>query len=218
MCLIPGGSYEMGSGRSDSEKPVHSVTIRPFLIGRREFRESYWRAAGGPARTNGKAGNAMPITGVSWTACTDLAERLGLRLPSEAEWEYAARAGTSTAYYWGSDFRHSAIRHYGNSEGYGGNREAEPVEYRDDHYNAFALTNILGNVKEWCADVFKPNYDGAPSDGRAILTGGTERVARGGSFRMGAPLCTVTARLGLRQDLTVDDTGVRFAASIPGLP
>jgi formylglycine-generating enzyme required for sulfatase activity len=202
MVVIPAGSFLMGSpqdqtGWSEDELPRHEVTIaRPFGLSRNEVTfaeyDAFSKAAGRelPADQGWGRGN-RPVINVSWqdaqTYAKWLSEQTGkhYRLPTEAEWEYAARAGTTTSRYWG-DTASDACR-FANMDdaAHGckdGQRRTGPVGSYEA--NAFGVYDILGNVWEWTEDCRHENYDGAPEDGSAWTQGGdcNLRVMRGGSW------------------------------------
>jgi formylglycine-generating enzyme required for sulfatase activity len=177
--LVPGGSFQMGSNDGDSEeKPVHQVTVRPFLISKYEVTQAVWEKIMGQAPSNFKGDGNLPVERVSWDMCQTFCQKAGLQLPSEAQWEYACRAGTTTKYSWGNDMDGEYCWHDGNS-----GSMPHPVGIRKP--NAFGLYDMSGNVGEWCQDGWHDNYQGAPSDGSVWETeaSASKRVCRGGSWR-----------------------------------
>jgi formylglycine-generating enzyme required for sulfatase activity len=208
MVLIPSGSFMMGVPEAESKRegtddrrarPVHQVTIaQPFWIGRyavtrgqfavfaREtgFAPTDWR------RTRFTQDDNHPVVSVSVADAEAylgwLRQKTGhrYRLPSESEWEYAARAGTATARYWGDRWDPERANAAGIHEG------TTPVGTFGS--NPFGLYDMLGNVWEWCADGWRGSYNGAPADGSAWIgrraEGGASRVIRGGSWDDGARL------------------------------
>ena len=202
MVILPTGSFRMGdldgSGHSD-ERPVRTVTIsRPIAMGRYPITfEDYDRFVSAvDAERPDDAGwgrGRRPVINVNWHDAKAysawLSEQTGkaYRLPSEAEWEYAARGGTETAYSWGDDINCRQAR-YGRREG------GECSDSKDGtawvgsfSASAFGLFDMHGNVWEWVEDGWHDNYEGAPSDGRAWTSGGDggSRVVRGGSWYSG---------------------------------
>ena len=196
MVVIPAGRFRMGcvSGRecNDDEQPVHEVRVGSFALGVYEVTfEEYERfaAATGRNRPNdrGWGRGGRPVINVSWkdaTAYADwLSDEMGeqYRLPSESEWEYAARAGATTRYSWGQDIG----RNRANCDGCGSrwdNAQTAPVG--SFGANAWGLHDMYGNVLEWVEDCWHENYARAPSDGTAWTSGGDcgHRVLRGGSW------------------------------------
>jgi formylglycine-generating enzyme required for sulfatase activity len=186
LVSLPGGSFLMGSekGHSD-EKPVHEVTVAPFLVGRTQVTQAQWRAVMGDIPKVGFPGDDRPVESINWREakdfCDQLAELTGFpfRLPTEAEWEYAARGGTTTEYSFGDD--PADLDRYAwyaaNSNG-----QTHPVGQKLP--NPFGLYDMHGNVWEWVEDHWHNSYEGAPTDGSAWLTedDSAPRVLRGGSW------------------------------------
>ena len=195
MVPIPGGTFQMGdlSGTGvDSEKPVHSVTLRPFNLGKYEVTFTQWDACvadggcGGyrPDDRGWGRGN-RPVIDVSWDDAQTFINWLNgntggnYRLPTEAEWEYAARAGSTTEYSWGNDIGHN----WANCIDCG-SRNYETVPVGSYPANAWALHDMHGNAEEWVEDCWHGNYQGAPGDGGAWTSGVhcSLRMIRGGSL------------------------------------
>ena len=183
---ISAGSFMMGSNSnmaSPDEKPAHEVTItRPFYIGVYEVTSMQYETIMGsnPSWFNG---NNRPVERVSWNDavefCRHLSAREGVtyRLPTEAEWEYAARAGTTTEYYWGNSVDGS----YAWYEDNGGSRTHDVGQKRP---NAWDLYDMAGNVYEWCSDWYDSGYySRSPSRDPQGPSSGNERIMRGGSWR-----------------------------------
>jgi formylglycine-generating enzyme required for sulfatase activity len=195
LVYVPPGSFMMGSnnGQSD-EKPVHRVTIgEGFFIGRYEVTQIEWQQVMGN-RPSSFRGDNLPVETVTWpdaqSFINKLNERRGglkYRLPTEAEWEYACRAGTTTDFAFGNSLSSDQANFDGNYP-YG---EAAKGAYRQKTTavgsfapNAFGLYDMHGNVWEWCEDWYHETYTGAPTDGSAWLSGGEQkyRAMRGGSW------------------------------------
>lgn len=197
MVVIPAGSYQMGdvSGRGffSSEYPVHRVTIEyPFAVGKYEVTFDEWDAcvaAGGCSHQPNDEGwgrGTRPVIDVSWEDAQEYVTWLSgetgkpYRLLSEAEWEYVARAGTTTRYWWGNKIGTNNA----NCDGCGSqwdDKSTAPVG--SFTANAFGVFDTAGNVWEWVKDCWNDDYKGAPTDGRAWTSGDcTRRVWRGGSW------------------------------------
>jgi formylglycine-generating enzyme required for sulfatase activity len=184
MMRVPGGSFTMGSpdseeGRGNSEGPQHQVAVPSFYIGRYEVTQAQWEAVMGnnPSRFKG---DDLPVEKVSWNEtkvfCRKLSQITGknYRLPSEAEWEYACRAKTTSAYAGDLD----SMAWYSNNSG----NKTHPVGQKQP--NEFGLYDMHGNVWEWCEDVWHKSYEKAPDDGSSWLSDGNSsyRALRGGSW------------------------------------
>ncbi|MCW9683089.1 SUMF1/EgtB/PvdO family nonheme iron enzyme, partial [Dolichospermum planctonicum UHCC 0167] len=196
MVEIPGGKFLMGSPeneakRSDNESPQHQVTVPSFWIGKYELTQAQYQAIIGNNPSFFKGDN-HPVEQVSWndavTFCQKLSQRTGknYRLPSEAEWEYACRAGTTTPFYFGESITPELVNYNGNHV----YASAPKRQYREQTTdvgnfppNAFGLYDMHGNVWEWCQDDLHDNYTNAPQDGIAwISQSGNAKMLRGGSW------------------------------------
>jgi formylglycine-generating enzyme required for sulfatase activity len=215
--LIRPGSFTMGSekGRAD-EKPVTKVSItKPFYLGKFEVTQEQWQAVMG---TNGSyyRGTNLPAEQVSWNDCQEFIAKLkpkaagyDFRLPTEAEWEYACRAGTPTEYSHGDGETNLAKYAWftGNAE-----RRTHPVGEKEP--NPWDLHDVHGNVWEWCQDWYGPYSGGEVSD-PVGASSGTMRVIRGGSWSHGARDLWSSFRLKFRPDFRFRSIGVRVVA-VPG--
>ena len=192
MVVVPPGEFEMGSADSPYEKPVHHVTIaKPFAIGRHLVTFAEWDhcvTEGGckysPEDRGWGRGN-RPVIDVSWEDAQSFISWLSTktgkkyRLPTEAEWEYAARAGTSTAYWWGRDVGSG----HANCDGCGGASTRQTVPAGTYRPNGFGLFDTAGNAAEWVEDCWNESYRTTPRDGSPAKGGDCRlRVLRGGSF------------------------------------
>ena len=194
LVLIPPGSFCMGSNANSNERPVHQVTIKEsFYMALYEVTQAQWQQLMGTTARDQRGANqdlqAMPGEGekypmyyVSWNDAQEFIHRLNerndgfvYRLPTEAEWEYACRAGTTEDIAGSLDLMAWYGGDAGNSRG-----QTHPVGTKQP--NAFGLYDMQGNVEEWCWDMYHDNYDGAPVDGSAWLGSGdqNDRVLRGG--------------------------------------
>ena len=215
MVLIPSGTFLMGSpddepDRYDSEGPQHLVTVPTFFMGRYPITQEQWRAVAAmdkvkidlkPDPSEFK-GDKRPVEQVSWEDAMEFCARLSAHtgrsysLPSEAEWEYACRAGTTTPFHFGETITTDVANYRGTdnkdrnwSGSYGDGPKGEyreettPVDYFGVA-NAFGLCDMHGNVWEWCLDSWHDNYEGAPTDGSAWDADWARdrRVLRGGSW------------------------------------
>ncbi|MGB6298209.1 MAG: bifunctional serine/threonine-protein kinase/formylglycine-generating enzyme family protein [Rivularia sp. (in: cyanobacteria)] len=217
MVLIPGGSFIMGSPRNEGdtdERPQHIVTLKPFFMGKYPVTQAQWKAVASLPQINRSInpnpskfkGAILPVENISWYEaqefCARLREKTGreYRLPSEAEWEYACRSGTSTPFNFGKginpelinckiDKYHpiEAIRKY--------YKQPKPVGYTG-LANDFGLYDMHGQVWEWCADPWHKNYNGAPTDGTVWHSAGDlhRRVLRGGSWNFSQDCCRSASR------------------------
>ena len=199
LVVMPTGTFQMGSPpwedeRDDTEGPTHDVTIRrPVAVGKHEVTFAEWDACrrdGGcshdpPDQGWGRADR--PVINVSWEDAQEyvgwLSNTTGerYRLPSESEWEYAARGGTTTRFHWGDGIKRSAANCVGCGSRWDGARTAPAGSFSP---NAFGLHDMHGNVWEWVEDCWHPDYGGAPLDGRVWIDWAdcSRRVVRGGSF------------------------------------
>ncbi len=226
MVVIPAGSFVMGSpasevGRQDDEGPQHRVTIpRAFALGKYEVTFSEWKAclqAGGCNHRPNHQGwgrSRRPAINVSWDNAKAyavwLSQKTGqeYRLPSEAEWEYAARGGTTTAYHFGDSI---SSKH----ANYGWNKD-KTVRVGNYPANAFGLHDVHGNVWEWVEDCWNHSYRGAPSDGSAWTTGiCTSRVARGGSWDINPSFLRAASRDRFNTGFRLLYLGFRIARTLP---
>ena len=202
MVVIPGGRFLMGAPEDEPERyndegPQHEVTVPRFALGTcavtfAEY-DHFCEATRRDKPVDQDWGRAdRPVINVSWrdaqAYCRWLSGETGqrYRLPSEAEWEYACRAGTETPFWWGAeistdDANYDGTRTYGN--GKKGETREQTLPVRSFRPNSFDLWQMHGNVEEWCEDEWHDSYDGVPSDGSAWVTGGDGRkVLRGGSW------------------------------------
>jgi formylglycine-generating enzyme required for sulfatase activity len=224
LTVLPAGKYQMGSPDGvglDTEHPQHEVTIAPFAIGKREVTMQEWDAcvAAGVCTATSDTGwgrGTRPAINVSWEDANRyvdwLARHTGkaYRLPSESEWEYAARAGTATLYSFGDDA--AELAHYAWYKENSG-RMTHPTGEKKP--NAFGLYDMHGNVWEWVADLGHPSYEGAPSDGSAWTEGVTaDRMMRGGDFMFDPSLLRSAQRYMLPANFRNYSVGFRVARDL----
>ncbi|WMW25234.1 formylglycine-generating enzyme family protein [Methanolobus sediminis] len=204
LILIPPGDFEMGSDANESnwynnEKPVHSVSIEnPFYLGKFLVTQKQWIEIMG-SNPSKFTGESRPVDRVSWNDAQEFIKKFNekegtekYRLPSEAEWEYACRAGTTTRYSFGDDESElNEYCHHGNSD-----IGSHPVGQKKP--NPFGLHDMHGNLWEWVQDVYFDNYEGAPADGNARentdISSRVVRVLRGGSWQTSAVGCRSASR------------------------
>jgi formylglycine-generating enzyme required for sulfatase activity len=204
MVLIPAGTFLMGSpdgeGKTD-EHPQHQVTVRSFYIGRFEVTQAQYKAV--MKEFDFYRGDDFPVH-CSWDDAAEFCRRLSrltgreYRLPSEAEWEYAARAGTTTPYFWGEDFRPACqYANVADQSAKEAHADWAVIDCRDGYPefapvgkfrpNGFGLYDMTGNVWEWCEDWYHQDYREAPTDGSAWVWSPDgsplkERVLRGAGW------------------------------------
>lgn len=222
LVMVPEGAFDMGSDASPAERPVRRVEIRkPFAISVHEVSQGefrlYCERAGKTCAAQPWEGEDYPVVNVTWNEAQEyvrwLTNETGqtYRLPTEAEWEYAARAGQTGPYPHGSELS-IADAHFSSSA-----RLTAPAR-RSQQFNpnAWKLMHVLGNAREWVEDSWVPGYDGAPVDGSAReLAGSSERVVRGGSFADGAAKLRLSTREGLAASTRDGVTGFRVVRELP---
>ncbi|MFL5000069.1 MAG: SUMF1/EgtB/PvdO family nonheme iron enzyme [Xanthobacteraceae bacterium] len=224
MVVVPTGEFDMGSAELEYEKPVHRVAItKPFAIGRREVTFEEWDqcvAAGSCFRADdrGLGRGERPVTDVSWrdvqTYIGWLSQKTGkkYRLPSEAEWEYAARGGTKTTFWWGRDVGNR----FANCRDCGGSSQPQAITTGTFAANPFGLFDTAGNAAEWVEDCWNDTYRGAPKDGSAWTSGQCGlRGLRGGSFDSQARYVRSAARFRYDADVRYYANGFRVARDLP---
>ena len=224
MLVVPSGNFMMGSkdGKYD-ERPVHRVTIaRAFAVGKYEVTWDEWDAcvsdggcdnvpvtkAGGD---NGWGKGPRPVIKVSWHDAQAFAAWLNTKVPdapyrllSEAEWEYAARAGTATQFHWGDEFDASKA-----------NDRNKTVPVGQYAPNGFGLYDMHGNVLEWVQDCYLESYEGAPDNGRSVAeTPGCPRVLRSGAWSYGPRVLRAANRYGTPPGDRINIVGIRIAKTL----
>jgi formylglycine-generating enzyme required for sulfatase activity len=228
MVVVPAGKFMMGSpeGQGDEdERPQHEVMIAtPFAIGKYEVTVAEWDAcvAAGdcPRRGSDKEGwghPTWPVVCVTWENVQQYVTWLSrvsgkpYRLLTEAEWEYAARAGTTTSYSFGDD---EAL--LGDYAWYNANSEKQPHPVGEKKPNPFGLYDMHGNIWEWVQDLWHETYDGAVSDGLAWIEGGADgrRVLRGGSWYYNPTRLRSATRGWLSSDYRYNDLGFRVGRNL----
>ena len=220
---VPGGCFQMGSpesedGRYDNEGPVHEVCLKGFWMGKFEVTQAQWQAVMNTNPSYFKGAN-RPIESITWNDAQDFLKKLSggnaaFRLPSEAEWEYACRAGTTMPFYFGETISTDQANYDGDYT-YGNGKKGQYRQQTTDvgsfPPNDFGLYDMHGNVWEWVADTYHDNYNGAPTDGSAWNSGGSDRVLRGGSWYNGPGSVRSAVRSGYDPAGRNDFIGFRVA-------
>ena len=221
MVLIPAGEFLMGSPDSDtkatfSEKPQHRVRItKPFYLGKYLVTHEQWEAVMGSNPSYFK-GPKNPVEQVSWDDCQKFLEKLNTKtakqggkfvLPSEAQWEYACRAGSKTRFCFGDD-----EARLGDYAWYAANSGGKPHPVGEKKPNAWGLYDMHGNVWEWCQDWWKNGYyKESPVDDPTGAATGSDRVIRGGGWFFVVGGCRSAYRIGRSPGMCFDDLGLRVS-------
>jgi formylglycine-generating enzyme required for sulfatase activity len=209
MVSVPGGIFVMGAPETEAkqrpaELPRHTVTVGPLYVSKCPITQIQWEAVMGNNPSNFKA-DTLPVETVSWHDAVEFCQRLSMhagrtyRLPTEAEWEYACRAGTSTPFYFGETIT-TSLANYNGAIPYanepGGNFRQHTSEVGQFPPNNFGLYDMHGNVREWCADPWHSNYRDAPSKAIVWEEWGNSslRVLRGGAWDFNCFSCRSAAR------------------------
>ena len=189
MVSIPAGTFAMGSDDDPSERPNHRVAIKSFAISKFPITVREWNAcvAGKSSSYTPTGKDDAPVTNLSWTDAQQYVEWLSkvtqkpFRLPTEAEWEYAARGGTRSKFWWGDQLQVAMANCRGCNEPY---ETSHPLKVGSFKPNPFGLYDMGGNIHQWVADCWHNNYQGAPSDGSAWVENDClSRVIRSGSWK-----------------------------------
>ena len=203
MVEIPGGTFIMGSPKSEAKRgsnegPQHQVTVPSFYMGKYELTQVQYQAIIGTNPSNFKGDN-RPVERVSWNNavefCKKLSQKTGkkYRLPSEAEWEYACRAGTTTPFYFGESITPDLVNYDGNytyASAPKGKYRQQTTDVGTFPPNSFGLYDMHGNVWEWCQDDYKNDYINAPTDGSALTSPSrSAKRLRGGSWVFNPGIC-----------------------------
>jgi len=227
MVIIPAGSFQMGSRRSEGnpdERPQHFATIKSFMMGKFLVTQGQWKAVMGKLPRCRFKGDNLPVERVSWENaqkfCRELSKQTGrnYRLPSETQWEYACRAGTSTPFSFGetltSDLANYNGEHIFANEPRGTyfHSTSEGGKYPP---NAFGLYDMHGNLMEWCADNWIDDYRMSLRDDSPYqMFDNPHRVARGGSWHDNPQLCRSAARIRFSQSDAEEYIGFRVVCDV----
>lgn len=237
MALIPSGTFKMGSpdsenGRLETEGPQRTVTLPEFYMGKFEVTQAEWRAVAGWPKVERELspdpsyfkGDHLPVEQVTWYEAQEFCKRLSkktgrvYRLPGEAEWEYAARAGTLSPFAFGEAITPDVVNYNGEyptaGASAGANRRQTAIVGSSGAACAFGLFDMHGNIEEWCLDNWHDTYERAPVDGSAWTTGGDPeyQVLRGGSWYSSAKYCRSAARNWLGPQYRYNGVGFRVVA------
>ena len=246
MVRIPGGTFTMGSPageakRQDREGPQHQVKVPEFFMGKYPVTQAQYQQVTGKNPSYFKGTN-RPVERVSWNDAVEFCKKLskitGLtyRLPSEAEWEYACRAGTTKPFHFGETITTDLVNYNGNytyASGPKGKFRQQTIDVENFFPNSFGLYQMHGNVLEWCLDTWHDNYQGAPSDGSSWIGSSMQsvhfsnwkeiekfynldnnyRMLRGGSWYNAPRNCRSANRNGFAQDDRNNYVGFRVVVS-----
>ncbi len=227
MIVIPAGAYYMGShpfeGTPD-ERPRHFLTIKSFLMGKYLVTQKQWKAVMGKLPPCRFKGDDLPVERASWNEaqkfCRRLSQKTGRRyhLPSESQWEYACRAGTSTPFNFGETLTYEFANYNGEHIF---REECRGLYFHATNEggkfppNAFGLYDIHGNLWEWCADNWLDDYSSSPRDDSAYQNKDSKyRVVRGGSWHEPPTLCRCAARLRVLQSDADEVVGLRVVCDL----
>ena len=238
MIAIPGGKFLMGTEDREierlvkkfnldgfrREKPQHEVTVQPFFMGKYPITQAQYQEVMSKNPSNFK-GDERPVEYVTWDEAEEFCQRLSkqtgteYRLPTEAEWEYAARAGTTTPFHFGETITTDLANYDGNytyaNESQGEYRE-QTTPVGSFSPNAFGLYDMHGQVWEWCQDNWHDNYEGAPKDGSPWLSGfSSTKIMRGGSWAYNPGVCRSACRFYLARGFCDVDIGFRVVCVAP---
>jgi formylglycine-generating enzyme required for sulfatase activity len=247
MVAIPSGKFMMGSPESEpdryeDESPQHAVTVQPFFIGKYPVTQNQWRTIAStspierelnPSPSDFKGDN-RPVENVSWEEAVEFCQRLSLktgrdyRLPTEAEWEYACRAGSTTPFHFGETITIDLANYRGvddeDLDWSGSYGKGTKGIYRQETTfvdtfppNAFGLYDMHGNVWEWCLDHWHNSYQDAPVDGSTWISNdnNAERVVRGGSWDNNPRYCRSAPRYNITPVNRSSNLGFRVVCEIP---
>ena len=218
MIEVEGGTFQMGAtaeqqSNQDDEKPVHTVTLDSYYIGETEVTQELWRAVMGSNPSLYSGDDLLPVENVSWYDCQNFIKELNkltgknFRLPTEAEWEFAARGGNSS-----SGYCYSGSSNIGDVAWYGliGVYKTHPVKGKNP--NELGIYDMSGNVFEWCSDWYSRSYyNSSPQNNPEGPSSGFCRVLRGGSWNSNDGYCCVAVRYYNRPDYSIYHYGLRLA-------
>lgn len=234
LVKVPEGKFKMGSLRTIEEKPVHDVKVEEFYIGSLEVTQKQWERVAKmekvkinlpkkPAIT--VTGDNLPAVGPTWDEAQEFCDRLSrstgriYTLPSEAEWEYAARAGTATSFYFGSKINAEIVNFNASVESNEGIKGFNRNHLIDAGSlgiaNKYGIFDMYGNAAEWCQDGWEDTYDKAPDNGTARIGSSYKKVIRGGSYSLVAGRVCSTCRSSETRDTSSEYIGFRVVMRSP---
>jgi formylglycine-generating enzyme required for sulfatase activity len=208
MVFVEGGTFQMGSNSGDSdEKPVHTVTVSGFFMDKTEVTQAEYRKVMGKNPSKFSGCDDCPVENVSWYDAYEYAKKVGKRLPTEAEWEYAARGGSkSKGYTYSGSNGIDAVGWYDDNS----DDKTHPVAQKQP--NELGLYDMSGNVWEWCSDRYG-SYSSSPQNNPQGPSSGSYRVRRGGGRYYNGNFCRVASRYRSYPDLRYYDRGFRLVLS-----
>lgn len=232
MMRIPAGEFLMGAPEDEPdsrsrERPQHRVRVAEFFMGQTPVTQAQWRSVvsnSEPIERGLKPdpskfkGDNWPVEEVSWDDAQEFCRRLSdlskkdYRLPSEAQWEYACRADTETAYHFGPMLTNDVVNYAGSV--------GKTTDVRTYPANSWGLYDMHGNVWEWCEDDWHSNYDGAPEDGSTWISKNRDKegkLLRGGSWFDFPRLCRSAFRYALARGRRYDGIGFRVCCVLPSI-
>ena len=216
MVYVQGGTFtmgatsEQGSDAESVENPTHSVTLSSYYMGETEVTQDLWQAVMGSNPSYFKGSN-LPVEQVSWEDCQTFVDRLNsltgqqFHLPTEAQWEYAARGGTKSRGY-----KYSGSNDIGSVAWYGNNSSLKTHPVKAKQPNELGLYDMSGNVYEWCSD-WDRSYSSSSQTNPTGASSGFRRVCRGGSWFNGAGNCRVSSRDSNTPSVPGSNRGLRLA-------
>ena len=225
MIAVEGGTFKMGAQSSDSggdnydsdaeddESPVHDVTLSSYYIGETEVTQELWEAVMGSNPSYFSGYPQRPVESVSWDDCQEFITKLNnltgknFRLPTEAEWEYAARGGNKS-----NDYKYSGSNTIGNVAWYNDNSSSTTHDVKTKQANELGIYDMSGNVFEWCQDR-NGSYSSGSQTNPTGPSSGSFRVSRGGTWISNARHCRVSYRYSYNSDYRLIDLGLRLALS-----
>jgi len=212
MVLVPAGCFMMGSDSGDSdEKPVHEICFdQPFWIDQTEVTQGQFKGFGGnAANASSFTGDNLPVKQITWFEARNFCALRGARLPTEAEWEYAARGPEGLIYPWGNTFVADNVVYEGNS-----NNQSAAVDSRPGGVSWVGALDMSGNVWEWVSDWYdKTFYTHSLKSNPEGASSGTYRVLRGGAFSYREDVLRAANRFWVSPENGLVSWGVRCARS-----